>query len=369
MAALQLTPILQDEFSTPARAFAGSLRLPRGRKVPPLVSEFAAIHTLILDKLPTVDSKRCITQQLQFLPPGAKFLSHVLVKTGVDGDETMVAQPKYQCTFGVFHTQEMFVHKALQLAHPFDSLCPVKDTFLRMLFQMITMGPVWVVQQRSATLKRWLGWAKQLGAEEKALHLSLEPGVEQALAKKRTLLLERLALSIGWEDKTIFNLMKKGFDLVGTASASGIFEVERKPAEISVKELETSRKFMKPALLSKVLQTTVDADHLELWEKTCKEAESPLLDGPYEPTAVDSMFPSGWTPVRRFGVRQSSGEGTKLRAIDDYSECKVNQAFGYADKIDLRALDELVWVLRAWTTRTSSWPFRHQPAPCLLLSC
>ena len=270
---------------------------------------------------------------------------------------------------GVFHTQEMFVHKALQLAHPFDSLCPVKDTFLRMLFQMITMGPVWVVQQRSATLKRWLGWAKQLGAEEKALHLSLEPGVEQALAKKRTLLLERLALSIGWEDKTIFNLMKKGFDLVGTASASGIFEVERKPAEISVKELETSRKFMKPALLSKVLQTTVDADHLELWEKTCKEAESPLLDGPCEPTAVDSMFPSGWTPVRRFGVRQSSGEGTKLRAIDDYSECKVNQAFGYADKIDLRALDELVWVLRAWTTRTSSWPFRHQPAPCLLLSC
>ncbi len=131
--------------------------------------------------------------------------------------------------------------------------------------------------------------------------------------------------------------MKKGFDLVGTASASGIFEVEHKPAAISVKELETSRKFMKPALLSKVLQTTVDADHIELWEKTCTVAESPLLDGPYEPTAVDSMFPSGWTPVQRFGVRQSSGEGTlKLRAIDDYSECKVNQAFGYAGKIDLQ---------------------------------
>ena len=163
MAALQLTPILQDEFSTPARAFAGSLRLPRGRKVPPLVSEFAAIHTLVLDELPTVDSKRCITQQLQFLPPGAKFLSHVLVERGVDCDETtMVAPPKYQCTFGVFHTQEMFVHKALQLSHPFDSLCPVKDIFLRMLFRMVTMGPVWVVPQRSATLKKWLGWAKEL---------------------------------------------------------------------------------------------------------------------------------------------------------------------------------------------------------------
>ena len=106
-------------------------------------------------------------------------MSHVLTKTGVDGDETMVAPPKYQCTFGVFHIQEMFVHKALQLAHPFDSLCPVKDSFLCMFFQMITMGSVWVVQQRSATLKKWLGWGKELGAEEKSLHLSLEPGVEQ----------------------------------------------------------------------------------------------------------------------------------------------------------------------------------------------
>ena len=53
--------------------------------------------------------------------------------------------------------------------------------------------------------------------------------------------------------------------------------------------------------------------------------------------------------MRRFGVRQSSGEVTKLRPIDDYSECKVNQAFGYCDKVDLRAMDELVWILRAST--------------------
>ena len=106
---------------------------------------------------------------------------------------------------------------------------------------------------------------------------------------------------------------------------------------------------MRPALLSKVLQTNVDDDHLELWEKTCKEAESPLLSGPFTPSEVDAMFPNGWT-VRRFGVRQSSGDTTKVRPIDDYSECKVNLSFGYCDKIDLRALDELIWVLRAWTT-------------------
>ncbi len=208
MSALELTPILQDDFSAPARAFAGSLRLPRGRKVPPLISEFAAIHTLMLKELPTVNSKRCITSQLQFLPPGAKFLSHVLVKGGVDSE----TNPEYQCTFGVFHTQQMFLQKALQLTHPFDSLCPLKDVFLRVLFEMITGGPVLVMQRRSELLGKWLTWARELSPSEERLHASLETGVEQVLAKKRILLLEKLASSIGWEDREIFRLMKNGLN-------------------------------------------------------------------------------------------------------------------------------------------------------------
>ena len=34
----------------------------------------------------------------------------------------------------------------------------------------------------------------------------------------------------------------------------------------------------------------------------------------------------------------------KLRPIDDYAENKVNGAFGYADKLDLRTLDQIIWV-------------------------
>ena len=48
-----------------------------------------------------------------------------------------------------------------------------------------------------------------------------------------------------------------------------------------------------------------------------------------------------------FSWRLDSGEEIRC-SLDDYSECKVNSAFGYADKIDLRALDELIWLLRAW---------------------
>jgi len=48
--------------------------------------------------------------------------------------------------------------------------------------------------------------------------------------------------------------------------------------------------------------------------------------------------------VRRFGVWQNSGDKEKLRPIDDYVENKVNGAFGYADKLDLRTLDQIIWV-------------------------
>ena len=77
-----------------------------------------------------------------------------------------------------------------------------------------------------------------------------------------------------------------------------------------------------------------------------------MLRGPFTVAEVNKLFLEGWTPARRFGVRQNSGEATKLRPIGDDIECKVNAAFGYSDKIDLRALDELIWLLRAWVRWT-----------------
>ena len=56
-----------------------------------------------------------------------------------------------------------------------------------------------------------------------------------------------------------------------------------------------------------------------------------------------------WVPVRRFPVVQSSAGKRKLRPVDDFTECKVNSAFGSADKVDLRALDEFVAACRLWT--------------------
>ncbi|CAE7322130.1 unnamed protein product [Symbiodinium sp. CCMP2592] len=47
-----------------------------------------------------------------------------------------------------------------------------------------------------------------------------------------------------------------------------------------------------------------------------------------------------WIPVRRFAIFQQG----KLRCIDDLSENSVNSSWEVAEKIDLRAIDELLWI-------------------------
>ena len=53
---------------------------------------------------------------------------------------------------------------------------------------------------------------------------------------------------------------------------------------------------------------------------------------------------------RRFAVLQSSQGKRKLGPIDDFSQNRINMAFGCADKLDLRALDEITGIIRIWTS-------------------
>ena len=63
-------------------------------------------------------------------------------------------------------------------------------------------------------------------------------------------------------------------------------------------------------ILGKTASAKLDDDSAELWEKTCKGADGRLLRGPFTVAEVDKLFPEGWTPVGRFGVRQSSANST-----------------------------------------------------------
>ena len=127
--ALNLPTTVTQAQPKAAIATAAAAKLPRGRKAPSLVAEFACISVVQLVSLPPVDTKRCLTMPIG-IPQGSKFLSHVMIKKRDVVDHGI----RFECSFGIFRSKSEFLSKALQLVHPFDELCPLKDYCIRMIF-------------------------------------------------------------------------------------------------------------------------------------------------------------------------------------------------------------------------------------------
>ena len=230
------------------------------------------------------------------------------------------------------------------MVHPVDCFHAVPDEMMRVIFTLMTQEPSQIARERAATLKQWTQWARELAADEKKLFAQLDAGVANVLKGKRLLLLERIANSIGWPDTRLFAEMRAGFMIVGMQEPSGIFGLEPRPASYSVDELCSASKFLRPALLGKV-RSAEDSDVAEeLWQITPNEATNEeWMVGPLEVDEVRARHGEHWIPVRRFGIRQSSGDKVKLRPIDDYAENRVNGAYAYSDKLELRTLDHITW--------------------------
>ena len=315
---------------------------PAGRRMPPLISEFERFETIIAASMPTTDAKGCLTACLQHVPSGSKLLS--FSKKG-EGESSLVLK------FGIYRTPMTWIDRSLTLHHPFDNFHAVPDQMLDVLFFILTTSPADVCNFRISKMKLWMSWAEELEAQEREHKLSLDPEVRQILAPKRLLLLRKIACSLDWPDTNLFDEIDAGFKLTGIQSPSNVFGLEPRPPQASEGELWASAKFIRPALIGKVKSAALDTESQPLWDATMEEASNHhWMTGPHTVEQVHDIFNGQpWIPVRRFSVLQSSGDRMKLRPIDDFAENRVNTAYGYSDKLDLRTLDQVVWMTAAIT--------------------
>ena len=253
--------------------------------------------------------------------------------TGLVSD-TAVQPSSFEVRLGVFASPEEFVQDCRTVGHPFDRLHSVSDRLRQCLFDMLIHGPAWVVRRRANLLKKWTVWASELEFDEKELRDSLDPEVAKVLQGKRLLLLERIAQSIGWTDTSVFTELRRGFDLIGHHKHSGVFAYEPRPPVVTVSDFLDAAQFLRPALLGKISASAGDAHAHELWSKTLEEVADGILEGPLTPEELSERHGAHWVPTRRFGVEQSSSAGRKLRPVDDFTENRVNLAFGSMDKLD-----------------------------------
>ena len=240
-------------------------RQPRGRKCPPLVSEYKTVLTVMHDCVPCVDNKRRIQQPLGNIPAGARLLSSTKVVNLSGGNvEVSGGSAAFKLVLGVYHTKEEFVAKAIVCNHPMDSLFGLSDPLIKTMFEALTLGPAHVADKRALLVKKLSHRAIELDKEEKRLHADMPLEVARVLKGKRLLLLQEVAESLDWPDSAVFTELKAGFDLVGDFPHTGVFVNDLRPKTLSVPQLTDTFKYLKPALLGKVESHALDENSQEL---------------------------------------------------------------------------------------------------------
>ena len=312
---------------------------PRGRKLQPIIAEYAevkTVRTLACDE-PQLSDKRVLLQQFHGIPGGSKLLRTAKAKRGHSGDDDCHVIR----IFGIYRSMLDFVTLSRSVAHPFDSFRAVPDFLLKVVCRILGRSPLETMKLRLNKLRQWRAQADALAEKNMQIFHNMDHGCASVLRGKHLALLEEIATEIQWPDGTIHSDIKDGFKLIGMQQPSGIFASDIKPRSLSEDDLVKQLKFLQPALWGKV-QSGPRADYeVDLWDMTMQElTDKAWLEGPYSRDELDVLFDEKWLPVRRFAVWQRS----KWRAIDDFSECGVNATFSYLEKIDLKALDEVVWM-------------------------
>ena len=178
----------------------------------------------------------------------------------------------------------------------------------------------------------------ELESDEKELHRNMHPDVRTVIASERLLLFKRMMDDADIVDGHLFDEMKDGFKLVGQLEASGQFKPRLKPAEMTVEELRRSSKWAKHTIVGSCKRVGESPEIAQaVWEETLSQCEAGWIKGPYSSEELDNKFPEGWIPSKRFGVVQ----GSKARAVDDFSEFLVNASCGTGEQIVLQGLDDV----------------------------
>ena len=306
---------------------------PKGRKTPQLIPEFLDVTTCMLESVPALDHKRNLLKAHGPIPAGSR-----LLRTEADKGRS----EKVLCVFGIYRSMSQFVECARSLWHPFDELRNLPDRMIKALFSNLTESPHQLTKLRCQFLRKWASRASILQKAELEVHERMPQHVRRVMEGKRILVMEELAKEMGWPDMQLFSELREGFKLVGTFETTGIFKAGVTLANISEEELEKNTNFLRPAILGR-LKNFEDAElQKELFETTMKEAmEKHWLEGPYEVEEIHRQLGDKWLPVRRFGIMQRD----KLRPIDNFKESMLNLTFGCYEKVELKAMEHVLWML------------------------
>ena len=357
-----------------SRAFGG--KQPKGKRIPPLVSEFSEFKSIVelvgprSDMPPdriktewlipqTISSNSAFTS----LPAGCRVVrshfykgelgrtditdhQHFLCEQGItiqEGDQCNIddKNASYRCIVGVPWTSEEFIFQAANHARrPHNLIEGVPIDIKKCIEYRSANTSESLASERTGVMRRWMMELVECMDEEKAYKDGMSPHRAKVLTTKRLVLFRRMLVEAGHEDDGLVENIKNGFDLVGDIPKSGVYKKRVKPATITSDELRSSAKRTRKAIIQSTRGSDDSVVDLGVYQSTLDEMERGWLHGPY----TEQELGDDYTVTRRFGVRQ----GSKIRPIDNYTESLANQTTSAGEAISLHSTDVIAATLSLW---------------------
>ena len=101
----------------------------------------------------------------------------------------------------------------------------------------------------------------------------MDPSIAKITASKKILLFERLLQEIHFEDMGVVSFLSDGVSLTGWEPESDLFAKRWNPATTAVECLESSSKWQRKSIMSKLFSSEEKEAAVTLWNETMAEVE------------------------------------------------------------------------------------------------
>eukprot|EP00435_Cladocopium_sp_Y103_P003802 s2711_g1.t1 len=339
------------------RAILGAL--PRGTKVPPLLTDFLQKRVVAVHSFPFLMQVKPGSRlpDSEHFPKGARLLQFWNDQQGVDVDAdidngaTFSNATNLNANFfsndvdrsmkaevGVPVEPTEYIRHACTLVHPNVQQLKLSDEMERAIYLHCAGASVELRKTRIAWTKSLVTMYEQCKDAENEVAAARPPHLRSVLAGKRFELM-RLALDeVGYPDASIATEASGGLVVVGWMKQSGMFAANLRPPELHVDSLVAMAPSFSSRSIASVCASADDALDREVWQATMAEVEGGTLDGPYDVWDL----PKGHIASPRFGLRQ----GSKVRPIDNLTASGINSTVGLPEKLQVDTIDEVASMIK-----------------------
>ena len=270
------------------RAVLGAL--PRGNRLPPLLTDFLRVQIVTLSQHPF----------LQHIQPGARLPDKKHFSKGARLLRFLNDQQGVE--IGMPVEPMAYIEQACKLVHP--NMQPVRlPEGMERAISLHGLGfSVELRRVRLAWTKSMVSLYNQCKGVEEAVSSTRPEHMRSVLSGKRFELMRLSLEAVGYPDLAIAQEASNGLPLVGWMNPSGLFASKMRPPELHVDSLiKMAASFSKRSIAS--VQPSRDNElDTEVWKATLAEVEGGTLEGPFD---LEDL-PAGHVVSPRFGFKQGA---------------------------------------------------------------